>query len=264
MQEISDSESFHTHIFNGEIEESEKTVDLVASFGYGFEESRDTEFENMNNIDRIDKTISDNYEADEETPNTLKQLSNFEWDFNHQIDDILSLRRRKSNSLANRRDVVNKSILRGFKKFFFNLLNQESKIPIKLTKKLNSDIKSEIIHRAINLGLLNLKPIESKQEDFESLICWMGFWKNTEKVKHIFDDKFASINIMSNILENYSHHKLSKLYKNKEIMSLFGYFIKYGKDSFMKGNKQYKLSNKTGLLKSYEYVFQTSRFIDLR
>ena len=52
-----------------------------------------------------------------------------------------------------------------------------------------------------------------------------GFLKEHWKVELIFDEKSTFINILNSIIENYSYHKLNRLYKNKEVMQLFSIFL---------------------------------------
>ena len=90
------------------------------------------------------------------------------------IDDQLSCifkpKKNKCNVLANRRDVINKSILRGFKKFFVNLLSQSKTGLSDFSKKSKNIFKSSLYERALELGLLNLKPKHESSLEFEDFI----------------------------------------------------------------------------------------------
>ena len=125
--------------------------------------------------------------------------------------------------------------MRGFKKFFVVLLDLKSIKLSSLLKLSKSNIKLELISRAQEHGLLNLIPKNSSQEEFEDLLCWIGFPKITAKIHKLFNDNNNAISILEDILLNYSHRKLNKVYENKQIMSLFKYFADFGKEKFIKG-----------------------------
>ena len=135
--------------------------------------------------------------------------------------------------LAHRRDVINKAILRGFKKFFTNLLNS------KAARFLNSS-KASLLETKIHLeealeekGLLTLKLKNTSLIEFKEFICWLGFAKITKKVKTLFSSGNSSIILMEDILSNYSHHKMNKVLKNESIRVLLSYFISHGEEQFM-------------------------------
>ena len=87
-----------------------------------------------------------------------------------QLSCIFKSRKSKCNVLANRRDVINKSILRGFKKFFVNLLSQSKKGFSDFSNKSKNISKSSLYERAIELGLQNLKPKHESCLEFEDFI----------------------------------------------------------------------------------------------
>ena len=252
LAEIDDLESFHTYMFHKETESLEKEVNLVVSSSYNFEETNDYEIDELQYKSFSKQAWESNSLSNDALLNRSIRMNNSEGDISHQIDDILSSKRMKPNSLADRRDVVNKTILRGFKRFFSSILNKTSKRNSKQTIKPIHHIKSEVIDKAKVLDLLKLKPAESSQDEFEELIYWMSFWKFTTKIKWSFKTQFASIKILDDILTNYSHHKLRNLYLNKEIMSLFEYFIKFGKENFMEEIKRNKESNQVGSGNNFE------------
>ena len=160
---------------------------------------------------------------------------------NSCIDDQLSCifksRKSKCIVLANRRDVINKSILRGFKRFFVNLLSQNKKGFSDSPKKSKIISKSSLYERAIEFGLLNLKPKHESSIEFEDFIWWLGFVKITKKVRMMFSSDNPAINLMEDLISNYSHRKLQLALNNESIKALLAYFIQFGKRQFMSNNK---------------------------
>ena len=148
--------------------------------------------------------------------------------------ESFSLENSKWNVLANRRDVINKAILRAFKKFFVVLLRSarcksyDSSVKSKLTAK------AVLIEKAEKLGLLRLRPNSASETEFNDLVCWLSFAKVTKAVKNIFGSDNSAINAMEDILMNYSHHKLSETLKDEQIRVLMNYFISHGKQKILK------------------------------
>ena len=141
--------------------------------------------------------------------------------------ESFSLENSKWNLLANRRDVINKAILRAFKKFFVALLNSVR------CKSYDSSVKSKLTTKAEKLGLLRLRPDNASETEFNDLVCWLSFAKVTKAVKKIFGSDNSAINAMEDILMNYSHHKLSETLKDEQIRVLMNYFISHGKQRFL-------------------------------
>ena len=123
------------------------------------------------------------------------------WDFmNEHLRDIFKSRKDRNNLLVNRRDIINKSIMRGFKKFFVNLLAPKNDIQSNIPKRYKLASKQSLAERAEKLGLMNLKPNEASQNDFEELICWLGYPKITKKVRNFFNSKNLEINILFDVV----------------------------------------------------------------
>ena len=87
-----------------------------------------------------------------------------------QLSCIFKSRKSKCNVLANRRDVINKSILRGFKRFFVNMLPQNKTGLSGFSKKSKNISKLCLYEKAKELGLLNLKPKHESSLEFEDFI----------------------------------------------------------------------------------------------
>ena len=169
---------------------------------------------------------------------------------NDQLNSIFRTSKEKNKKLANRKDVINKAILRGFKKFFVNLLTQ-SKVYLPETSKKSKQVSEQSFTEQIEkLGFMNLKPNESSQEEFSEFICWMGYPKITKKVRSLFSFSNPAIILMEDVLSSYSHHKLNQFMSNKLIKVLLSYFILHGKEQFM---------NSIGLsIKNHDSLIQNS------
>ena len=161
------------------------------------------------------------------TPNSIDE----------DLDSIFRPRRNRWNILANRRDVINKSILRGFKRFFVKLLNIKDNDNLSTPSKFKQNCQKEIINRARKLGILELAPDDSSYDSFEELIIFLGYAKITKQVRKMFNADNSAIHLIEDVLTNYSHQKLNKMFKNKEIKVLFKYFIEHDKERFIEGTK---------------------------
>ena len=153
-----------------------------------------------------------------------------------ELDSIFKPKKNKSNSLASRRDVINKVILRGFKRFFVTLLNSKAhKSGFSIDSKISE--KTEILANAHQLGLLELKEEDVSHQQFEELISWLGFAKLTKKVMSLFSNGNLLINLMADILTKYSHQKMIQVLKNKQIKILLRYFIVNNQEDFLNSLK---------------------------
>ena len=170
------------------------------------------------------------------SPANIKQYSNTENDsesLNNKLSIIFKEKNSKFNTLANRRDVINKAILRGFKKFFVDLFkscNPQKKVSSKNLKPLS---RTNVLTAAKDFGILNLKPTQVLDDEFEDLIYWISFPKITRKVMSLTKETNSSIVILYEVLSNYTHHKLELVFENKNIMALFCYFNRNVKDRFI-------------------------------
>ena len=143
------------------------------------------------------------------------------------------LENNRSNVLANRRDVINKAILRAFKKFFVALLCSNKPKVYNSSAKSKFYAKTVLIESARQLGILGLRPDNASETEFGDFVCWLGFAKVTKAVRSLFGCDNLTINPMEDILMNYSHHKLSEILKNEQVRVLMKYFIKNGKQKLI-------------------------------
>ena len=167
----------------------------------------------------------------------MNKLEVENWEFLGDIDDHLDLifnsKKKKWSSLSNRRDVINKTILRGFKKFFVELFDTQK---LKINKSFKPSIKaseSYVLERAKYYGMYDYNWAQENVNDYESFIYWLSFPKITQKVMRLSTSKLSAINVFHDLLMSYSHQKLDMIFENKVIMSIFKYFITFGKDKFM-------------------------------
>ena len=148
------------------------------------------------------------------------------------LNYIFKTKKNKSNLLTNRRDVINKTILRGFKKYFVNLLDPNKNNTWMLNKYQHIS-KEKLTEEAVRIGLMDLKPNEANKEEFKELICWLAYPKITKKVMAQFGSQNSAINIISDALSKYSHQKLYQILEIKSVKVLIYYFICHGKEQFM-------------------------------
>ena len=169
------------------------------------------------------------------------------YNFSNAIDDHLHLifhsKKDKWSSLSNRRDVINKAILRGFKKFFVNLFNTPNQKIKVLSKESIRIHKSSVLDKARLLGLYDLWQNQDQRDDYDNFIYWLSFPKITQKIMSLSENKSSTISLFHDLLMSYSHQKLYKMFENKVIMNLFKYFIAFGKEMFLEGIQISKLTH---------------------
>ena len=119
------------------------------------------------------------------------------------------------------------------KKFFVNLLSQNTSETSKHSNSSCLEVKLHISEQAKQIGLMDLKSPDVSLIEFEEFICWLGFVKDTKKVRKMFNSENLAINLMEAVLWNYSHHKLHRALENEAIKPLFSYFIRHGEIQFM-------------------------------
>ena len=173
------------------------------------------------------------------------EVENWEFlgDIDNHLDLIFNSKKKKWSSLSNRRDVINKAILRGFKKFFVELFDTP-KLKMKYSTKASIKAsKSYVLKRAKYFGVYDFNWTQEYANDYESFIYWLSFPKITQKVMRLSTSKLSAINLFHDLLMNYSHQKLDIIFENKVIMSIFRYFITFGKDRFIQEIEVAKRAN---------------------
>ena len=191
-------------------------------------------------------------EVFETKPNSHFNQPNSSNNVTEDLDIIFQPKRNRWNILANRRDVLNKVILRGFKRFFVKLFNPKDGKDTSSSAKFKQNSKEEIAKHASKLGLLNMNPDGSSRKSFEEFVIFLGYAKITKQVRRMFSPDNLAINLMEDILANYSHQKIKIFLKNKEIKALFEYFIDHGKEDFIASLKSSSETNRSLSFNIYE------------
>ncbi|CAI2377808.1 unnamed protein product [Moneuplotes crassus] len=163
------------------------------------------------------KMVSVSSSSQQEAVNSKKNYENI-------VDNLVTSCKQKCKV---RRDVINKRIIRYFRKYIREL-SPEHKMLCRITKPI-SQLKSEMIDRAIHLGILN----EDSDESFKEYLCWMCTYKKTDKVNKIFDLSNPSIKLSSDLFLKYTHLKLDLALENKNIASMFMFFIRNKREEFL-------------------------------
>jgi len=166
--------------------------------------------------------------------NKKKQSENLSSvNYSQMVDSIFgeSDKPQGFTELSERRDVVNKRILRGFKKFIADLFIEHRVRPCRLKNK-DTSFKQGLIVQAKSIGLI---PQEKNYdtEHFRELVCWMAMSKNTCKAKALFDYSNQSIVKFEDLLSRYSHKKLEMIYQDSNIAQIYEYFMHNGMECFI-------------------------------
>jgi len=127
--------------------------------------------------------------------------------------------------------VVNKVILRTFKRYFVGIF---SKIHAEINKRRNRhrQLVEATIQKAKQMGLINAD--DQEDEEYVDLVCWMGIAKNTKKVRKLFNSSNQSINLMEHVLTKYTHLCLENLFENNNIKRIFIHFLNNGREQAIK------------------------------
>jgi len=154
--------------------------------------------------------------------NGLSEPSIYEIEYFKVVEITLKNSRKVGKELAYRKDVVNKIILRLFRKSIAKLFTMRVKRPSR-SNKTADEIKDKLLKKAISLGLLDSEEMHDKQ--YREFVWWMAMSKITKKAKPMFDYRNKTIKTFSNILHHYSHGKLSDLYEDRNIERIYKYFM---------------------------------------
>lgn len=120
-------------------------------------------------------------------------------------------------SLAHREDVLKKTILRSFKKFFINFLRKKNKVFV--ARVLKTTKISVLMTNLIEV----LKEIVPKEEDVKPWAIFLLTFLNLRPGKRrVFDDEIEARAVDAYMwLQSYSHNKFMKLWKCPEFATLF-------------------------------------------
>ena len=149
--------------------------------------------------------------------------------WNLKVFNITRTKRTRVSKI--RRDIIIKSILRTFQKYFKTIIKlKEYK---KRSEVFNINLVLEKISiECIKLGILrNTEASSIEFDNFDvytllELICWIITPKQFWRKGNLFQETTnKSIDILSQLSKRYSHSKLLKFFKNNEIKHLFKYFF---------------------------------------
>ncbi|CAI2380882.1 unnamed protein product [Moneuplotes crassus] len=167
------------------------------------------------------------------------QFQNYESE--HERSTFVSLLLNESNhygaELKHRKDVVNKKMVRAFKKFMTECFSSRNKRPSKIKIPFEA-LKQQLLDDAQELELYNPTNMEENSEDFKELVCWLAMRKMTKLTKGLFNYKNGAIRLLSDILVKYSHSKLEKVLQSRLIGKAFKFFVEHGLEEFISGLPQ--------------------------
>ena len=146
-------------------------------------------------------------------------------EFSQVVSDSLKNGTDIGSELSYRKDVVNKFMLRTFRKAISKMFRVKIKRPSRTTRPIE-EIKVQLMEEAENMGIINIYDPEESTEEFREFVCWMAISKMTHRSRPLFNLFNQAIELLSDILGNYSHAKLRLVYKNKHIAKVYRYFMK--------------------------------------
>lgn len=147
----------------------------------------------------------------------------------------------RSSTYTNRRDVINKTIIRHFHKYlrlaFSDIIsNKKSSFTI-------DSMKTQIIDMLVHFKFA--KEEAKEIEEITEFILWIIFQNKRMKSKKnlsevlrkyfaaVGEDRFESIQIMADILKGYGHTKLQRLFENKVLRIVFKRLLEVESDNFL-------------------------------
>lgn len=165
---------------------------------------------------------------------TENQFKNYESDHEHSssVGLLLNGSNHYGAELKHRKDVVNKKMVRTFKKFMTQCFSSRNKRPSKI-KIPFATLKQQLLDDAEELGLYNPRNTEENSEDFKELVCWLAMRKMNKMTKGLFNYKNEAIRLLSDVLVKYSHSKLEKVLQNRLIGKAFKFFVEQGLEEFI-------------------------------
>eukprot|EP00343_Euplotes_focardii_P003023 CAMPEP_0205805592 /NCGR_PEP_ID=MMETSP0205-20121125/8867_1 /ASSEMBLY_ACC=CAM_ASM_000278 /TAXON_ID=36767 /ORGANISM="Euplotes focardii, Strain TN1" /LENGTH=298 /DNA_ID=CAMNT_0053077067 /DNA_START=6 /DNA_END=902 /DNA_ORIENTATION=- len=175
--------------------------------------------------EEVKKTVC-HEEADADIKNSIERedlIAKKSKNYSILVDSLLIRSHKTCKSLTYRKDVVNKKILRAFKKRICSQFLLKEKRPCRALNSIKV-LKDNLLKEATRIGLISSK--DKKDKELSELVCWMSMTKITKITKSIFDYQNQSISTLDDILSKYSHVKLRSLSKNKKIAKIFAYFVK--------------------------------------
>ena len=139
------------------------------------------------------------------------------------VREVLKNSHKSEKELVYRKDVINKYILRSFRKSICKLFRGKFKRPGRSSKPFEIT-KGKLLKEAHQLGIINLEH-DYISDEFQEFIWWMAISKMTHKSKLLFNQNNKAIEILSDILTHYSHAKMDLVFGNRNISWLFQFYM---------------------------------------
>ena len=171
------------------------------------------------------------------------------------VDDAISYNKSCGKLCYKRRDVMNKCILRAFRKFYRKTLQKQlCKMLMKPSGTEDIKINSSSKNWFKDLTTLILPSnSECTRDELYEIFAWIcnpnGFTAQKSKISA----KSSNVEILDSIFRSYSHKKLQLVFQSKAIMYMFLHFMKYGKEAMM---RQPNIKNR----QDYEEAFSDFAF----
>ena len=105
--------------------------------------------------------------------------------FKNELNYIFKTKKAKTSLLENKRDVINKTILRGFRKYYVNLIDP-NKNNTWMLNKYQIISKKMLAGEIVRIGLIYLISNEANKEEFKELILWQAYPKIAKRVMASF------------------------------------------------------------------------------
>jgi len=184
----------------------------------------------------LDEINQDLCESSQRSKKTSYLLANnkITGTFLDQVEKLFKTAHTNNTELTRRRDVVSKGILRAFRKFITSILKVNKKT-LRSIKVSDDTMKTLIIERAESVGLIDTSEQELCSPAYVNLVYWLYISKSTNKPKWFSSVMNPSIKVMQDVLNNYTHQKLEKVFDDLEVRKVFSYFLEHGRQQVIDG-----------------------------
>ena len=159
-----------------------------------------------------------------------------------------------NTELTRRRDVVSKGVLRDFRKFIVSIL-KINKNTLQFKEISDAEMKTLIIQRAESVGLIDASYQELCSPAYVNLVYWLYISKSTNKPKGFSSVMNPSIKLMQDVLNNYTHQKLEKLFDDSEVRKVFSYFLEHGSQQVIDSQPSAKREVYRECLQDFTFYF---------
>lgn len=171
------------------------------------------------------------------------------------VDDAVSYNKSSERLSYKRRDVINKCILRAFRKYYRKTLQKQ------LCKMLMKPSSSEDIKITLSsknwlndlTALILPSNSECTSDELYEILAWICNPNSSTAQKTKISDISSNVEMLDSIFRSYSHKKLQIVFQSKAIMYMFLHFMKHGKEAMM---RQPNIKNR----QDYEEAFSDFAF----